>query len=174
MDTTLIVFYSYTGVSRRLAQLVAAQQGWPIGEVRDARQRAGASGTLRCVLDSLLRRHPKVTYSGPDPGDFRTVVLVSPVWVGSLCGPMRTFLADSRESLHRVAVLCTMGSAGAGAAAGEVARILGQAPVLSAGIRQEEVEGGGCGPQVQAFGDALRPKRAAGPRPPATWSPQAG
>jgi flavodoxin len=30
MANALVVFYSYTGTSRKLAQLLAAQQGWPL------------------------------------------------------------------------------------------------------------------------------------------------
>jgi hypothetical protein len=33
MDTVLVVTYSYTGISRSLAELMCAQQGWPMGEV---------------------------------------------------------------------------------------------------------------------------------------------
>ena len=74
MDSILVVCYSYTGVSRRAAQLLSSHHGWPLGEIADARPR----GTWRCVLDSLLRRRPEIHYRGPDPGDFRTVVLVAP------------------------------------------------------------------------------------------------
>ena len=80
MDSILTVCYSYTGTSRRAAQLLCSHHGWPLGEVADTEPR----GLLRCVLDSLLRRRPHIVYRGPDPGDFRTVVLVGPIWVSRL------------------------------------------------------------------------------------------
>ena len=89
MDGILVVFYSYTGTSRRLVQLLCSQLGWPSGEIVEERTRSGASGTLRCMADSLLRRQPRIRYQGPDPRDFGTVVLVSPIWAYRLASPMR-------------------------------------------------------------------------------------
>ena len=113
MPSTLIVFYSYTGTSRRVAQLLAAQQGWPVGEIIEEHPRAGAKGTLRCLLDSLLGREPPVRYEGPEPGGFDQVVLVAPVWVYQLAGPMRSFIARFWPRLPHYAIVTTMNARGA-------------------------------------------------------------
>src|SRR5512134_1207779 len=101
MDSIMVVCYSYTGISRRAAQLLCSHHGWPLGEISEVRSR----GTLRCVLDSLLRRRPEIRYQGPDPADFRTVVLVSPIWMYRLAGPMRSFVARHQATLGRVAAI---------------------------------------------------------------------
>lgn len=157
MDTILVVCYSYTGTTRRLAELLSSHHGWPLGQVSDTEPRAGGTGTLRCVLDSLLRRHPAIRYEGPDPGDYRTVVLLAPVWMYRLAGPMRSFIAQHRDQLRHVAVICTMASGGGTNALGEVARLLGQAPLASACFLQREVDDGSCTGRLLAFGEALRP-----------------
>lgn len=157
MDTILVVCYSYTGTARRLAQLLCSHHGWPLGEVIEEQPRTGAGGTLRCVLDSLLRRHPAVRYEGPDPQDFHTVVLVSPVWMYRLAGPMRSFVAAHREALRRVAVVFTMGSGGASNAVAEIARVLGHAPILVGAFTSYEVEVGSGTARLLAFGDELLP-----------------
>lgn len=170
MDSILVVCYSFTGVSRRAAQLLASHHGWPLGEIRDERPR----GNLRCVLDSLLRRKPAIRYQGPDPGDFRTVVLVSPIWMYRLAGPMRSFVASHRESLRRVAVVSTMGSAGASNAVTEIAHLLGHAPIHSAAYLQRELDDGTCTDRLLAFGDDLLPGSTATQHPPApAWAPAA-
>lgn len=174
MDSVLIVFYSYTGVSRRVAHLLGAQRGWPLGEIVEEQGRGGATGTVRCVLDSLLRRQPAVRYQGPEPSDFRTVVLVSPVWAYRLNGPMRSFIAGHSARLHRVAVLSTMGSRGAGNAVAEIEKLLGKPPILAAAFTQREVEDGSCAQRLDAFGEALCPGRTPQqPVRPAELSPSA-
>jgi len=157
MDSILVVCYSFTGVSRRAANFLCAQHGWPIGLIRDAHPRAGGAGYLRCMLDSMLRRQPRIAYDGPDPADFRTVVLVSPIWAYRLAGPMRSFLATRRDALRRVAVLSTMGSGGATNAVAEVAHLLGHGPIQAAAVRQREFENGSWKARLQAFGDSLLP-----------------
>lgn len=67
MSKVLAVVYSYTGTSRRLAQLLVAQQQWTLAEVREARPRSGFVGTWRCLMDSFFRRCPEIRYDGPNP-----------------------------------------------------------------------------------------------------------
>ena len=171
MPSTLIVFYSFTGNSRRVAQLLSAQQGWPIGEILEARSRTGGIGTLRCVLDSLLGREPAVRYSGPDPASFERVVLVAPVWMHQLASPMRSFIAGTHQRVRAYAVVMTMGSIGATNAEREIARLVGSAPLLSTAVRARSVEDGSCAGALQAFGDALCRLDAAEPVRPAELSP---
>lgn len=172
MDSILVVCYSYSGVSRRAAQLLCSHHGWPLGEIRDTAPR----GTWRCVLDSLLRRHPDIRYAGPDPADFRMVVLVAPVWVYRLAGPMRSFVARQKRALRRVAVVCTMGSGGASNAIAEVARLLTHGVVVaSAAFTARTIEDGSATGPLLAFGESLQPGSAASQarRAPAWTAPAA-
>lgn len=167
MDSILVVSYSFTGTARRAAQLLASHHGWPLGEVIDPAPRS----TLRCVLDVLLRRHPRVTYEGPDPGDFRTVVLVAPVWMYRLASPMRSFLLDHRAHLPRVAAIITMGGSGASNALADITHLLGHAPIASASFLQREIEDGTATTRLLRFGDVLQPGAARPqPRHDAPWS----
>ena len=151
MDSTLVVFYSYTGVSRRAAQLLASHHGWPLGEIVDVRERT----YVRSLIDSFLRRHPEIRYEGPEPGDFRTVVLVSPIWAYRLAGPMRSFVTQQRAKLQRIAVVSTMGGAGASNAVAEIAQILGRPPVLADAFTQASIEDSSSTARLLALGDAL-------------------
>jgi hypothetical protein len=161
MDAILVVCYSHTGTARRLAQLLCSHHGWPLGEVVEERPRAGdAAGTLRCMLDSLLRRHPAVRYEGPDPESFHTVVLLSPVWMYRLAGPMRSFVVEHQAALRRVALIFTMNFGGASNAVAEVAHTLGHAPILVAAFTSQEVETGSGTSRLLAFGDELLPPSA--------------
>lgn len=157
MDSILVVFYSATGTTRKAAQLLAGSHGWALGEILDEKPRTGATGYLRSVLDSMLGRHPAIRYEGPDPADFHTVVLMSPVWVYRLCGPMRSFIASHRDSLHRVAVASTMGSAGASNALLEISRQLGQHPVLADAFTAREISDGSATQRLLDFADRLVP-----------------
>ena len=174
MSKVLVIFYSYTGTARRLATLLCAQQGWPGAEVIERRAHGGARGTWRCVLDSLLRRCPDFAYRGPAPEGFDAVVLIAPIWVGRLASPMRSFVRDRPAALPEIAVLSVMGSRGAPAAAAEIARLTGRAPLLSGAFTTREVADGSCAGRLQAFADAVRQaEKPALPVPPRLWSTQA-
>jgi len=152
----LVVVYSYTGTSLSAARLLCSQQNWPLGIVEETRSRRGTWGSVRCLLDSFLRRHPPIRYVGPSPGDFDAVVLVSPVWALRLAGPMRAFVARERAQLPDVAVVSVMGSQGAPNAVAELAELLGRHPLLSTAVTAREVEDGSCASRLQAFGAAVQ------------------
>jgi len=155
-NSTLIVCYSNTGTSRRVADLLASQFKWPRGEVRETRSRAGTAGMLRCVADSLLKRHPAISYEGPDPRSFGTVVLIAPIWLAELAGPMRSFVRDHGTALKRVAVISVMGGKGATNAFAEIDRILGRPPILSTSFTARDVDDGSYASALEAFGTAVR------------------
>ena len=174
MSNGLVVFYTLTGTCRRVTELLCIQQGWSRGEVQEIVPRdSGLRGSLRCIADSWGRRRPDVRYIGPDPREFDIVVLVAPVWLQRLAGPMRSFVARWRDQLPRVAVISVMNGRGAPDAVAEIGRLLERAPELSASFASREVDEGACAARLQAFGDALGVPEGARPVRPATLSPAA-
>ncbi|HJS02688.1 MAG TPA: flavodoxin [Variovorax sp.] len=173
MSKVLVVVYSYTRTSRRVARLLSQQQGWQLGEITEVRPRSGVLGALRCRLDSLLRRCPEIRYHGPSPRQFDAVVLVSPIWAQRLAGPMRSFVAQRRDDLPDVAVVSVMGDHGAPKAVAEIGRILGRAPFSSTAFTTREVDDLGFAVRLQPLGKALgsarQPQAVARP---AVLSPQ--
>jgi hypothetical protein len=155
MSKILVVVYSYTGTSRRLSQQLCSQTGWQLAEVVEDRPRRGILGICRCVLDSLFRRRPAIHYDGPFPRNFDAVVLVSPIWLGRLAGPMRSFVTRRRDHLPDVAVISVAGAIGDFAAAAEVADLVGEAPIISTTFTAREIDDGTCAGRLQFFGAAL-------------------
>ena len=160
MRQVLVVVYSYTGTSRRVAQRLAAERGWPIGEVIDAKPR---SGSLRCVIDSRFRRRPASRDAGPDPAGFDAVILVSPIWVESLAAPMRTFVVEQALKLREFAVVSVMGSKGAANAVAEIARLIGRPPLLQAAFKRGELEDEEVIARIGVFARAVERAQAAAP-----------
>jgi hypothetical protein len=114
------------------------------------------------VLDSLLRRQPEIRYSGPDPSAFRTVVLISPIWMYRLAGPMRSFVAGRKEALKRVAAIETMNASSASNAFTEIIHLLGHGLLDSAAFSAREIEDGSGTTRLLAFGDKLHGGTSAG------------
>ncbi|WP_239143138.1 flavodoxin [Variovorax sp. WS11] len=126
-----------------------------MAEIAEEQPRRGASGTCRCVLDSLLRRRPAIRYDGPFPRNFDAVVLVSPVWLGRLAGPMRSFVARRQDHLPAVAVISVAGGRGEFDVVAEIADLIGEEPIISADFTAREVEDGTCSGRLRTFGVAL-------------------
>jgi hypothetical protein len=160
MDSMLVVVYSETGLAREVARQLHAEHGWPVGEIHDLRSHPETPGVLRPLLDSLLHRDVPIAYEGPEPGDFRTVVIVTPMLAGHVPAAMRAFLAHHREQLRRVAIVSILKSDEAVSAVPEVAQLLGHAPIHNATITAAELERGSVEP-VREFGAFLQPRSTA-------------
>lgn len=159
MDSMLVVCYSETGSACEVARQLHAEHGWPLGEVRDLHAGPGAAGSLRRLLDSAVLRRAPIAYDGPDPGDFRTVILVTSMHGGHLPPAMRTFLLDRREQLRRYAIVSILKTEEAASAVGEVTQLLGHAPIHNATFTAAEVADTGGGARISAFGEVLQPRR---------------
>jgi hypothetical protein len=161
MDSMLVVVYSETGLARDVGKQLGDEHGWPVGEIHDLRSHPETPGLLRPLLDSLLHRAAPIAYQGPGPGDFRTVILVTPMLAGHLPAAMRVFLAHHREELRRVAIVSILKSEDAVSAVAEVAQLLGHAPIHNATFTAAELTGDAGAARVRAFGDFLQPRSTA-------------
>jgi len=158
MSQVLIAYYSRTGTARQVAQQLQQLSGWPIGEVRDVRPRAGFAGDLRCVIDSLFARSGPFTFDGPALESADHLVVVAPIWVDGLASPMRAMLRQCRAGTAArpagpVSLVCVMSRGGAFRAADEVASIVGAVPAPVLGLKQSDVLSGNVLASLQSLVD---------------------
>ena len=88
----LIVYYSRSGNSRIVADTLIEQLAFPVEEIQSTKNREGFLGVFTCVLDQLLDRDDIQEPLQKDPKDFNPVILVTPVWIGKLASPARTYI----------------------------------------------------------------------------------
>ena len=155
MEPVLVVVYSQGGVSMRLARTLAWQCGCQLGQVVDLRPREGLPGLLRSVYETALRASPPVGYRGPNPADFRTVVVVSPLWMLRIASPMRTFLRQEAMRLGRIVLVTTsIEPHDPVDPAAEIGRLTGRPPLLCASFARGEVLRG-CAGRLARFGSLV-------------------
>lgn len=173
MNELLVVYYSRTGTARQVAQQLAQMAQGHLGEVVDPVPRVGLWGDLRCVFDTLLRRTPRMRYSGPTPSRYRNVILVAPVWMRHLAAPMRSFLRKGRPLPRSVGVVCVMAREGGFQAVQEVADATKVTPVATLALQQRKVLDGSAVAELQRFLDDFSAAgRTARPQRPVELSPR--
>lgn len=108
----LVVFYSRTGMTKKVAHAISKSLGSDLEELIDTKNRAGALGYLKSGQDATLKRLTKLQETKLDPAKYDLVIIGTPVWAATMSTPVRTYLHHNRDKLKKVAFFCTMGGSG--------------------------------------------------------------
>ena len=103
---TLVVFYSRSGTTKRVAQEVAKALNADIDEVIDKKSRKGILGFLRAGYDATRGKTTEIEFE-KDPSGYDLVVIGTPVWNGRVTPAIRTYLLRNREKIKNAAFFST-------------------------------------------------------------------
>lgn len=112
---TLVVYYSLSGNTRKVAETAARELGADIAQVKAPHglYAARGAGFWRAIFHNLLGRQPAIeVVGGGQPEGYDLVVVLAPVWASHAAAPIRTYLAQSRGRLGRAALVLTCGARG--------------------------------------------------------------
>lgn len=152
MNNVLIVMYSRTGTSQRVAASLSRLQRWPLGQIRDTDDRPERPrGVWRCLVDSWRRREPPIQYDGPPPADFDIVVTIFPIWANRMASPMRSFLSENRPHLRQLAVVSVMRGSGARHAVAEATQLTNRRPLAHLAVTRRDLASGGAEAMLASF-----------------------
>ena len=158
MPDTLLVYFSRSGTTERLASQLAAKLGADLELVKPRVSYKGTGGYLKGIWHSLLRRMPALD-RGRDPGGYATVIVGSPIWAGRLSAPMRSYLAQVRGTIGPAAAFWVSGSgAPYKAVAAEIEQLTGRTLLATASFGQREVGTAAADAKLETMARALRPR----------------
>jgi flavodoxin len=152
----LVVCYSWTGNTAGVGKAIASGLGCDIEEIREARPRSGRLGRIRCGLDSLLQRKPRLKPMTSQLATYDLVILGCPVWSRKMASPMRSFVDANRGRFKRTATFCTEAGVGGELALETVSRACGAPTLASLVIDQQQLANGDWRETVGDFVAALR------------------
>ena len=151
---TLIVYYSRTGTTRRVAEELKTMLSADLDEIKDHKGRGGPLGFLQSGMEAKSSATPKIDDPTVDPSGYDLVVVGTPVWANCMSSPVRTYLTQEKGKLRRVAFLCTSGDASEQAFAG-MEELAGK-PTAKLKLTAKDMSSGGYKAMLQVFSDSLK------------------
>jgi flavodoxin len=103
---TLVVYYSKTGNTRRLAEEIAKQLCCDIDVIRDKKGRSGVTGWFSGSRDAFRRFLSDIEFDR-DPSGYDLVIVGSPVWSFGIAPAVRTYYTRNIEKFNNVAFFLT-------------------------------------------------------------------
>jgi len=109
---TLVVYYSRSGHTRQVAELLAEKMTADLQELIDQSPRKGLFGWLKSGRDAIKEKETELAPLQHKPEDYDLVLVGTPVWAAHPAPAVRTFLKSHDLTGRRVAFFCTMNARG--------------------------------------------------------------
>jgi len=103
----IILYYSRSGKTRIVANALVDQLSFEIEEIKSKTVRDGYLGVFTCVLDQLLDRDDQIEQPKKDIKGYNPVIIASPIWLGNVSSPARTFIKQEWMKGKEVYVFLT-------------------------------------------------------------------
>jgi len=108
----LVAFYSCTGRTADVADVISKTLACDIEALVDITTRTGLLGYLSNVFDATFGRFTILNPTKYDPSAYDLVIVGTPIWNASPSAAIRTYLTASHGRLKNVAFFCTYGGRG--------------------------------------------------------------
>lgn len=133
----LVIFYSRTGNTKRIAEEIARKINADIDEVTDLKKRKGILNWILAGRDGMKRNLTKIRYS-KDPGKYDLIIVGTPVWV-NMTPAIRTYLLENKNKIKKIAFFLTSGGDNKGKTFYEMEKI-SKKPVAVFSLREKKIK----------------------------------
>lgn len=137
---SLVVFYSRTGNTKKVAVKVSEIFKADVEELIDKKNRNGLIGLFLCLRDVTLKKLTKINSIKKDPNKYDLIIIGTPVWAGNMSPAVRTYLSEQKKKLKNVAFFCTMGGSGDERCFNNMEELIGKKPFAKLTLKSDEVK----------------------------------
>jgi flavodoxin len=152
----LVVYYSRSGITKKVALELAQALGCEHEELEDTQDRSGLGGWLRSGRQAMKEEPTTLKPINKDLAQYDLLIVGTPVWAGKMSVPTRTFLIQNKDKLKEVAFFYTSGGKDNEQKIFPVMeQVCGKKPKATLGVRTKEVKKDEYKDKVVAFAKAL-------------------
>lgn len=155
MKDILVVCFSRSGYTRRVAEQLARVAGADCDVIREPAPRNGWRGYWRSAHEALRGAAVDIEPGSLNPRDYSLVVIGTPVWAGNVSSPVRAYISRHRGEFARLALFCTQGGSGAAKVLQRMADLCGQEPIATAFFSDADIDSGKYLVRADAFAAEL-------------------
>lgn len=148
---TLVVFYSRTGITRKVAETIARALSGDVEEIVAREDRSDFSGYGISREEAVLKKPAVIKATKKDPARYDLTIIGTPVWVQTVSSPMRAYISRKSKRFTRVAFFCTQDRSGAESAFEEMQELCKATPVATVEILHKDVEDNSYVEKIESF-----------------------
>lgn len=153
---TLVVFYSRTGNTKKIGEMIAEGLGADIEEIRDTVNRSGIKGYMVSGRDAMKKKLTVLQPVSKNAADYDLTIIGTPIWGWSMSVPIRTYVTENKDKFKNVAFFCMMGGSGGEKAFSEMEEIIGKKPIGTLAITDVKLKKNEFAESLQDFLELLK------------------
>ncbi len=136
---TLIVFYSRTEITKRVAQKIAEKLGADSEELIDLQDRSGVIGYLKSGRDAVSKKFSDIEPIKKNPADYDLIILGTPTWANNMACALRNYLIQTKGQIKNTACFATQGGNSVNKAVVNMAELSGLKSMADLVLTSKEV-----------------------------------
>ena len=109
---TLVVYYSRSNVTRKIAEIIRKKLDCDIEEITDAGKYGGKIGYMKGGFDATTGKTTKINEITKNPSDYDLVIVGTPIWASNMATPVYSYLIKYSDQINDIAPFCTCISGG--------------------------------------------------------------
>ena len=98
----LIVFYTRTNRTKKIAELIAKETNFELEEIIDNKKRKGIIGYLKAGRDAIQENLTTINEIVKNPGAYDLVVIGTPIWGKRMTPAIRTYITQNKNKFKKL------------------------------------------------------------------------
>ncbi len=148
---TLVVYYSRTGITKRIAETISESLDCEIEEIVDKKNRGGILGYLKSGYEASRNKLSVIEDPKHDLSKYDLLIVGTPVWAGKMSVPLRTYLHKNMEKIPLLACFCTAGGSGIEGTIKNIGEYTKTTPIESFGLKSSDIKSGSYKAVIEKF-----------------------
>ena len=138
---SLVVFYSRTGRTKKIAELISTEMNCEYEEIFDTKKRNGfIIGFITSGFAATREKLTIIKKIQKDPKLYDAVILGTPIWNKRMTPAIRTYITENKNRFKSVAFFCTMGGKGGPETFESMAKLCEKTPVSTLSIIKKDIK----------------------------------
>ena len=138
-------------MTKKVAQSLVEKLEADREEIISLEERKGLTGYLKSGKEAAQKKLAKIKPPEKKVGDYDLVIIGTPVWVGTMASPVRTYLNSNLGRFRKVAFFTTQGSIKDQKVFKELTEVLGKDPLATLKIKTKEAAQGDYEAKLEKF-----------------------
>ena len=137
----LLVFYSRTGRTKKIGEMISTEMNCEYEEIIDTKKRKGfIIGFVKAGFAATREKLTIIKEIQKDPKLYDAVILGTPIWNKRMTPAIRTYITENKNRFKSVAFFCTMGGRGGPETFESMTKLCEKTPVSTLAIIRKDIK----------------------------------